>query len=252
MRVCTLASGSSGNSLYIECDATRILVDAGISRRQMTQRLASIGVSLSDIDAVVVTHEHSDHTSSLPRLGLPAYVASATAHLWKEKVAELVEFESDRAFTIKDLHITPFSVPHDALDPVGFTIESGNGAKIGIATDIGTATSLVRERLRGCTALVLEFNHDPEILLYSHYPWDLKQRIKGRLGHLSNGQASELLGGLIHHGLRHVVLAHLSQVNNRPEVAYESAFGVLRKAGGESDIAISVAPRKQAGEVFGI
>ncbi len=135
---------------------------------------------------------------------------------------------------------------------MGFTIESENGSKIGIATDIGTATSLVRERLRGCTALVLEFNHDPEILLYSHYPWDLKQRIKGRLGHLSNGQASELLGGLIHHGLRHVVLAHLSQVNNRPEVAYESAFGILRKAGGESDIAISVAPRKQAGEVFGI
>lgn len=250
MKVCTLASGSSGNSLYIEYGGTKILVDAGISQRQMTQRLSAVGVSLSEIDAVVVTHEHSDHTTALPRLGLPTYVASATAHLWKEKVSELREFESDAPFTIKDLYITPFSVPHDALDPVGFTIETESGSKIGIATDVGTVTSLVRERLKGCTALVLEFNHDPEILLYSHYPWDLKQRIKGRLGHLSNGQASELLSGLIHRGLRHVVLAHLSQVNNRPEVAFESAFGVLRKFGGESDITISVAPRKHAGEVF--
>lgn len=250
MRVCTLASGSSGNSLYIECGGTKILVDAGISLRQLGLRLAKLGVGISDIDAVVVTHEHSDHTTALPMTGLPTYIASATVHLWKDKVRSIMEFESDSPFQIKDFLVTPFSVPHDALDPVGFTIESGDGLKIGLVTDIGSVTTLVRERLRGSNALVIEFNHDSDILLYSHYPWDLKQRIKGRLGHLSNNQGAELLSELVHHGLKHVVLAHLSQVNNRPEVAYESAFRVVRRHGGERDVRISVAPRKTAGEVL--
>lgn len=252
MRVCTLASGSSGNSLYIETDSTKILVDAGISMKQIRLRLESIGVGLDEVDAVITTHEHSDHTHAIKRLSIPTYVASATTHLWKDKVNQLEEFESDTAFAIKDLLVTPFSVPHDALDPVGFSIECANGIKIGVVTDIGSVTSLVKERLRGSNILLIEYNHDSEILLYSHYPWDLKQRIKGRLGHLSNTQASELLHELCHDGLKHVILGHLSQVNNKPEVAFQSASKVLKRNGAESDVSVSVAPRKTVGEVLQI
>lgn len=252
MRVCTLASGSSGNSLYIESEGTRILVDAGISLRQITLRLRRLDVKLSDIDAVIVTHEHSDHTAAISKIDAPVHVASATSHLWKDSVTGLREFETDRPFTIKDLLITPFSVPHDALDPVGFTIESQRSEKVGVVTDIGSVTELVKERLRGSNVLVIEFNHDNDILLYSHYPWELKQRIKGRLGHLSNLQASGLLHELVHSSLRHVVLAHLSQVNNRPEVALESASAVVERNGAETEVRISVAPRKTVGEVLRI
>ncbi len=252
MRICTLASGSSGNSLFIESYGAKILVDAGISLRQIMLRLRRLDVELTEIDAVIVTHEHSDHTAALPRIDAPVYVASATHHLWKGKVKNLREFESDTHFAINDLQITPFSVPHDALDPVGFTLESENSEKVGVVTDIGSVTQLVKERLKGSDVLVIEYNHDNDILLYSHYPWDLKQRIKGRLGHLSNIQASELLGELIHHRLKHVVLAHLSQVNNRPEVAFESAADIVKKQGAEEDVRVSVAPRKIVGEVLRI
>jgi phosphoribosyl 1,2-cyclic phosphodiesterase len=252
MKICTLASGSSGNCLYVESGETRILVDAGISLRQIVLKLRKLDVDLTDIDAVVVTHEHSDHTAALRNIGVPVHVASATTHLWSDKVGALREFDTDTSFTIRDMLITPFSVPHDALDPVGFSIETGEGKKIGIVTDIGSVTALVRERLRGSNALVIEFNHDNDILLYSHYPWDLKQRIRGRLGHLSNHQAAELLSELAHGGLKHVVLAHLSQVNNRPEVAFESASGALRRTGQGTEVRISVAPRKTLGEVLQI
>lgn len=252
MKICTLASGSSGNCLYVESGETRILVDAGISLRQIVLKLRKLDVDLTDIDAVVVTHEHSDHTAALRNIGVPVHVASATTHLWSDKVGALREFDTDASFTIRDMLITPFSVPHDALDPVGFSIETGEGKKIGIVTDIGSVTALVRERLRGSDALVIEFNHDNDILLYSHYPWDLKQRIRGRLGHLSNHQAAELLSELAHGGLKHVVLAHLSQVNNRPEVAFESASGALSGTGQGTEVRISVAPRKTLGEVLAI
>ena len=250
MRICTLASGSSGNSLYIESESARVLVDAGISLRQIGLKLRKLGVDVSDIDAVIVTHEHSDHTAALPNIRVPVHVARTTAHLWHNKVGFLREFDTDAPFTIKDLLITPFSVPHDALDPVGFSIESGKGEKIGVVTDIGSVTALVRERLRGSSALVLEFNHDNDILLYSHYPWDLKQRIRGRLGHLSNNQASVLLSNLVHGGLKHIVLAHLSRVNNRPEVAFASASSVLSNSDVGMEVRVSVAPRKTLGEVL--
>ena len=252
MRVCTLASGSSGNSLYIETENTKILVDAGISMRQIKLRLELLDVELQEIDAVVITHEHSDHTHAIKRLDIPTYVASATIDLWKDKVKQLLEFETDAAFAFKDLLITPFSVSHDAIDPVGFTIESSNEDKVGVVTDIGLVTELVKQRLKNSNILLVEFNHDEEILNYSHYPWDLKQRIKGRLGHLSNNQAAELLHEIMHGDLRHVILGHLSQVNNRPEVAFKSASKVLKTNGAESDINISVAPRKTIGEVVQI
>lgn len=220
--------------------------------RQIKLRLEQLGAELTEIDAVVITHEHSDHTHAIKRLNIPTYVASATIELWKDKVSQLLEFESDTAFAIKDLLITPFSVSHDAIDPVGFSIESADDCKIGVVTDIGKATSLVTQRLRDSNILLLEFNHDIEILNYSHYPWDLKQRIRGGLGHLSNTQASMLLHELMHKGLKHVILAHLSQVNNNKEVAYQAAAKVLKRNGAESEVNISVAPRKTIGEVVQI
>lgn len=248
MRVCTLASGSSGNSLFIESKYSKILVDAGISPRQILKRLSLLDVSISDIDAVVVTHEHLDHTKAITKLDIPVYVASETTHLWKDRVSFLSEFDSSSCFEIKDFFITPFSVPHDAIDPVGFTIELED-IKIGIVTDIGSVTGLVIEKLKNSNFLILESNHDNNLLLNSNYPWELKQRIKGRLGHLSNLQSSALLNSLCHDHLKYVVLAHLSEQSNNPEVAYTQAKKVLKNRN-TNGIHLSVAPRSTIGEVL--
>lgn len=231
-RVCTLASGSSGNSLYIESVYTKILVDAGIGPRILTKRLEYIGVKIDEIDSVIVTHEHEDHTKAITKLSIPVYVATKTVPVWKNKVENLNQFDNDCQFTINDLLVTPFSVPHDAIDPVGFTIEF-NRTKIGVVTDIGSVTGLVVERLKNSNILILESNHDMNLLFYSNYPWELKQRIKGRLGHLSNSQSSSLLNSVYHNDLRHVILAHLSEVNNCPEVAYKEAVKIVDRKTGE-------------------
>ena len=249
-RVCTLASGSSGNSVYIESKHSKILVDAGIGPRILKKRLESVGVRIDEIDAVIVTHEHEDHTRAITKLPIPVYVATKTVPVWKNKVESLKQFDNDGQFTINDLHITPFSVPHDAIDPVGFTVEF-NSTKIGIVTDIGSVTGLVVERLKKSNILILESNHDMNLLFYSNYPWELKQRIKGRLGHLSNSQSSSLLNTLYHSELTHVVLAHLSEVNNCPEVAYGEAVKIVDRKDNDF-MKIHVAPRKSVGEVINI
>lgn len=250
MKVCSLASGSSGNSLYLETENCKILIDAGISLRQIKLRLKSIDVSIEDIDAVIISHEHIDHTQAISRLQIPVYVSHNTLDLWKDKVNKLHEFDSETAFFIKDIMVTPFSVPHDAVDPVGFTVTEGSN-KMGIVTDIGSVTALVEQRLKGCNILVLESNHDSETLMYSAYPWPLKQRIKGRLGHLSNEQSSGLLGNIVHDRLQHVVLAHLSKVNNTPLIAYKESYEILKSLGADH-VNLSVAPRKSPGEVLSV
>ncbi|HEY7534718.1 MAG TPA: MBL fold metallo-hydrolase [Thermodesulfobacteriota bacterium] len=248
MKICTLASGSSGNALFVETKKTKILVDAGISNRQLDVRLKKLGVQISDINAVLVTHEHTDHAAALPFIKAPVYVSSSTVTIWKDKVENLKEFESGCSFVLNDTLITPFPIPHDALDPVGFTVETDH-KKLGVLTDIGSVTALVKERLKGSNALMLEFNYDESMLLYSSYPWELKQRIKSRLGHLSNEDASGLLKDLIHKGLRHVILAHLSEVNNTPNRALESASSVLLRNRVEH-IKLIVAKRGALGEVL--
>ena len=250
MIICTLASGSSGNCLLVATEKTSILVDAGISLKQIIARLDTLDLKMSDIDAVIITHEHTDHAVALPFIEKPVYVASATVSIWKDKVKDLREFETGSSFSLNDLLISSFPVPHDALDPVGFTVETDH-KKLGIVTDIGSVTSLVRERLKGSDLLLLEFNHDERMLLYSSYPWDLKQRIKSRLGHLSNTEAAGLLKNLIHDGLSHVILAHLSEVNNRPNIALQAASSTL-SGNGAVDVMLSVAPRKTRGEVIRI
>jgi phosphoribosyl 1,2-cyclic phosphodiesterase len=250
MKICTLASGSSGNSLYVETDHARILIDAGISNKKITERLRSINVSIDEIDGVILSHEHSDHTLALPYLKIPVYISSSITSLWKDNIFNIREFVTGKVFSIKDIIVTPFPVPHDAVDPVGFTLET-NKDKLGVVTDIGVTTKLISERLKGCNMLVVEFNHDDNMLLYSPYPWHLKQRIKSRLGHLSNSQASGLLKTVAHRDLSSVMLAHLSRVNNKQESALEIAYQALKQMG-LSDVNINVAPRNNISEVIEI
>ena len=248
MKVCSLASSSSGNSFYLESKHSKILIDAGISFRQIKIRLKTFGVDIEDLDAAIISHEHIDHSYCVKKLNVPVYVAHKVVELWKDDVSNLHEFDSESTFQIKDLIITPFPVPHDAIDPVGFTIND-NTKKVGIATDLGSVTGLVIENLKGCNMLILESNHDYESLLYSSYPWKLKQRIKSRLGHLSNEQTSQLLDAVLHDNLYYVLLAHLSKVNNTPQIARKTCFNILELNGAEH-VKLDVAPRKDSGEII--
>jgi len=235
--LCVLASGSSGNCIYVGSDNTRILIDAGISGKATVERLNSIGVDPDSIDAICLTHEHDDHKASVGilhrKLGVALYSNSGTidALSRSSKFAKLPwnVFSTGHSFTIGDLVLEPFRVPHDSLDPVGFAVSCGD-ARVGIATDMGMATELIRQRLRNCGALVLEANHDEEMLRNSERPWSLKQRIAGRQGHLSNSKAGALIAEVAGDNLRTVFLAHLSSDCNRPEVAMEVVERELRHA----------------------
>ncbi len=238
LKVCVLASGSSGNCTYIGSETTGVLLDAGISAREIGRRLAAIGVALDHIVGVCVSHEHADHTSGLPvlcrRHAWPVYVNSATMEaLTGDPTMAAISwrvFTNGSAFQIGDLTVEPFSVPHDAMDPVGFVV-SHNGTQVGVATDVGMATTLMRERLRRCRVLVVESNHDEKLLENSRRPWYLKQRIRGRQGHLSNRSAAEILAEIAGAELERVFLAHLSQECNRGEIAMQTMCESLHRAG---------------------
>lgn len=248
MRVCLLASGSKGNSLYIEVGSTRFLVDAGISAREIIKRLASIGIEGSELDAIFITHEHTDHTRGAGtlarRFGIPVFISHKAHGESREvfKKSEIVEFQSGCPFMFREIQVDPFSLTHDSADPVGFTFETPKG-KIATATDLGIVTRLVREKLKDCRLLVLESNHDEEMLLNGPYPWHLKQRIRSRHGHLSNNESAELLYDIFNPQLEGVLLAHLSEVNNRPEIA-GSAF---RRVIGNQNLCM---PRLAVGNQF--
>ena len=223
--LCVLASGSKGNSIYISSGNTSVLFDAGLSGVEIERRMRDKGLDPRKLDAIVVSHEHSDHIRGVGvlarRFGLPLHIAPETAKAGQRalgRISTTIPFECGTPFSINDLEIHPFSVSHDAATPAGFTIQTC-GCKIAIATDLGVATGMVRQHLKDCTHLVLEANHDPYMLEHGPYPWPLKQRIKGRDGHLSNESAKELLMEILHEGLEHVVLAHISETNNTPEKA---------------------------------
>ena len=235
MRVCTLASGSSGNAVLVESGATRVLIDAGLSGRDLADRLRLVRVDPESIRAVAFTHEHLDHVRGAGafarRYRVPLYFNPATrgqvADLHKCRVEE---FQTGEPFEVGDLRLAPFSISHDAADPVGFTIEDGV-RRIGMAADLGFVSRLVAERLAGVDALLLESNHDPLMLENGPYPRDLKRRVAGKHGHLSNEQCGDLLAALVHGGLQHVVLLHLSEKNNTPEIATAAARARLGEAG---------------------
>lgn len=234
MRICLLASGSKGNSLLVESGQTRLLVDAGMSARELHKRLAMVGVAAESLDALLVTHEHVDHVRGLGplvrQLRLPVYLHTDLAgQLPDVGKAECVrEFAAGEDFIVNDLTIRPFAITHDSLAPVGFTF-TGEQGKVGVATDLGVVTRLVCECLRGCRALVIETNHDEEMLRDGPYPWPLKQRVRSTHGHLSNRAGSALLRELLWDGLETVFLGHLSETNNRPEMALAAVQQMLDK-----------------------
>jgi len=224
VRVSLLASGSKGNSVYVETRETRLLVDAGLSARELTARLNHIGVEAESLDAILVSHEHQDHCRGLGpmarRYSLPVHLHDATRRELPRlgKIDRILPFDSGGCFQIRDVEVNAVPLTHDAAAPVGFTLKTPEG-KIGIATDLGIATRLVSDSLRDCRVLVLETNHDEEMLRDGPYPWHLKQRIRSNHGHLSNNTAAALLQDLTWDGLEAVFLAHLSETNNTPELA---------------------------------
>jgi phosphoribosyl 1,2-cyclic phosphodiesterase len=232
MNISLLASGSKGNALLVCSGRTRLLIDAGLSTRELCRRLELVGVPAESLDAVLVTHEHVDHVRGLGllsrRYNLPVYLhhGAAPALADNQRPGRLEEFAAGTELDFGDLGVRAFPVTHDASAPVGFVI-SGAGGKLGVATDLGIATRLVAEELRGCRCLVLESNHDEELLRDGPYPWPVKQRVKGNHGHLSNRDSAALLEILCWAGLETVCLAHLSETNNHPQLAEAAARAVL-------------------------
>jgi phosphoribosyl 1,2-cyclic phosphodiesterase len=224
VRFTSLGSGSSGNGLVVECGRTRVMMDCGFTLAGTRERLERAGLRASDITAIVVTHEHDDHLGGVARYAkryaIPVYLTRGTAQWLPEDFpAVLVRcIDSHTSFAVGDLCIEPFPVPHDAREPVQYAFTDG-AVRLGVLTDLGTPTSHVQEKLSGCHALVIECNHDLDMLMNGAYPLGLKQRIAGRFGHLDNAAAGHLVTSLERSHLRHLVAAHLSQQNNTPALA---------------------------------
>ncbi len=238
LQICVLASGSGGNCTYVASPRTAVLVDAGLSARDTMRRLTTAGVAADTLRGILITHEHGDHTAGVPvltrRYGLPLYANSGTIDGMERnpRMRKLPwnRFMTGTPFLIDDLTIEPFSVPHDCYDPVGFVVHTG-GIRVGLVTDMGMTTTLIRERLRQCQALVIESNHDEQLLMASDRPWTLKQRIRGSQGHLSNRHAADLIAEVAGPELVDVFLAHLSAECNAPHVALECAREALNARG---------------------
>jgi len=223
VKICILASSSAGNALFVGTDRTRLLVDAGLSRREIAKRLNAIGEDIDSLDGVLVTHEHSDHTSGLIALSrrsngpLPIYVTRGTRECidWGECVPLLQVFQAGCGFPLGDFDVSSFTIPHDAEDPVGFTI-TAQGIKVAVATDLGYITDSLRFHLRACNVVLLEANHDLEMLRVGPYPWSVKQRVMSRRGHLSNEVAAAFIKDDLDTTVTTLVLGHISEHNNHP------------------------------------
>lgn len=232
MRVCSIASGSSGNCIYVGDEKNHILIDAGISRKRIVEGLAEIGVAPEQLDAIFVTHEHSDHIQGINMMvkmfGTPVFATGGTLDgicmkdskgvIGRDKLYQLY---ADEPVSIGQLKIMPFWMSHDAAEPVCYCVESG-GHKLGMATDLGMFDDYIIEHLSGSDILLLEANHDISMLEAGKYPYPLKRRILSNRGHLSNEDSGRLLCQLSQKRLRHVFLAHLSKENNYPQLAYEA------------------------------
>jgi phosphoribosyl 1,2-cyclic phosphodiesterase len=241
MRFASLGSGSKGNALLVESGRTRILIDCGFGPRELASRLARLGLAPEDLDAILVTHEHSDHVGGVARAAQRFSLAVHMSHgtCVAAGIAGQIEvsrFDSHAAFAIGDLQIEPFPVPHDAREPTQFVVGDGRW-RLGVLTDAGCVTPHMVGMLDGCDGLVLECNHDVEMLRNGSYPWALKQRVGGRLGHLDNMAAASLLEQIDRRRLQHVVAAHLSEQNNTPDLARGALAAVL--GCGPQDVAVA-------------
>ncbi|VWD16408.1 MBL fold metallo-hydrolase [Burkholderia contaminans] len=246
MRFSSLGSGSEGNALVVEASSgtttTRVLLDCGFSAKEVERRLGRLNLCIGDLDAILITHEHSDHVGSAltlaRRASLPLYMSWGTARAVgaDEADVDLHVLWGDETAAIRDLAVMPYTVPHDAREPLQFVFMDG-ASRLGVLTDVGMATPHITTVLSGCDALVLESNHDTAMLAASRYPQSLKARIGGNHGHLSNDAAADILASLERSRLQHLVAAHLSQQNNRPELARQAFGGVLGTSGDDVVVA---------------
>ena len=249
---CSLYSGSSGNSLFVESENTKLLVDAGVSSKKIEEALANLEIDPTSIDGILITHEHSDHVQGLgtfaKKFNLPVFVNEKTLDAMprqKEKISEknIKLFNINEKFEIGDLKVKPFSIPHDAANPCGFNIFKDD-KKISIATDIGHMTNGILKNLEDSIFIMLESNYDPEVLKYSKYPYQLKTRIAGPDGHLSNELAGKTISYLLNSGLKQAVLGHLSKQSNFPELAYKTVIEeIMCTKYDENSLKLSVASR---------
>ena len=257
LKICVLASSSAGNSTFIGTANTHLLVDAGLSRRETAARLALIGESIDDLDGILVSHEHTDHVSSLwtvakrreKRQPVPVYATEATfSALAKPAYEPAVEkFCAGLKLVIGDIEVQTYTTPHDAVDPIGFCFHT-QGLKAGLVTDLGYMPDSIRYYLRETDFLILESNHDLEMLKVGPYPWQVKQRVMGRKGHLSNDVASEFIRQDMAPATQTIVLGHLSEQNNHPELARLAAAQAIEGRGLAVKLVVAL-PRKQT-EVF--
>ena len=252
LRICILASSSAGNSTFIATGHTRILVDAGLSAREICGRLTAIGESVESLDAVLVSHEHGDHVSGL----LPLLRKAGKARLYMTRLsAPCIDwgkyeprypqfFHAGQTFRIGDIGVQTFTVPHDSVDPVGFCL-TVDGIRIGLVTDLGYIPDSVRVHLRGAEFLMLESNHDLDMLKVGPYPWSVKQRVMGRNGHLSNSIVSDYILDGLDSCVRTLVLTHLSEHNNHPAIVHMSAAQAIGRRGIPANLVVSM-PRAQS------
>lgn len=232
MRLCSIASGSSGNCIYVGSDTTHLLVDTGISKKRIDESLTELGITGEELSGILVTHEHVDHIQGLGvfsrKYGVPIYATKGTIkgikdykHLGKMPEGLYHEVDVDNTFTIGDLSVKPFSISHDANEPSGYRIEKGEKS-VAVATDLGIYDDYIVENLRNLDAILLEANHDVHMLEVGPYPYYLKQRVLGKRGHLSNELTGRLLCNILHKNLKYIMLGHLSKENNYAELARET------------------------------
>lgn len=261
LNFCSLYSGSTGNCLLVSTEDTNILIDAGVSQKKIIEGLESINKDINKIDAILVTHEHSDHILSVGSLSkkynIPVYSNKETFNAMPSQTQKIEldnkkEFIIDTTFKVGSLEIHPFSIPHDAANPCGFNIYKDN-KKISIATDIGHMDERLLNELKDSKFMMLEANYDPEILRIGRYPYRLKQRISGPLGHLANASAGKTVSTILPTGLEKVMLGHLSKENNFPELAHKTVLEELDLKGfSQKDVNINVASRSKPSEVIKI
>ena len=261
MKFCSIASGSSGNCIFAGSSHTSVLVDAGISGKRIEQGLNGLDMTTKDIDGILVTHEHSDHIKGLGvlarRYGIPIYATQGTVGALKKSTAigKIPEdlwhvIEADSSFTVGDLAVKPFSISHDAAEPVGYRIEHG-GKALATATDMGCYDEYTVHALKDLDVLLLESNHDVRMLEAGRYPYYLKRRILGEKGHLSNETAGQLLCRVLHEGIREIFLGHLSEENNYEALAFETVCDEVTLGDNpfrSSDFRITIAHRDLPGE----
>jgi phosphoribosyl 1,2-cyclic phosphodiesterase len=256
VKFCVLASGSSGNAALLATGKTRILVDAGLSMKELARRLDSIGEALTSIDAILITHEHSDHVAALPvlarnrKLRAVIYLSRLTEPSidWGEtRPTRLEEFQAGAGFQVGDIAVQSFSIPHDAIDPVGFAF-AAEGVRIAIATDLGYIPESIKFHLRRTDLLLLEANHDLDMLKVGPYPWAVKQRVMSRVGHLSNHAMADFLIDDLDSSTHQLVLGHLSEHNNHPAIVEMVASQSLEQRGLRT--AVSIAQQNQCSKVF--